>query len=172
VTAPSFRPEELFRILEKHRVDYVLIGGLAAVLRGSPLRTSDMDVCPKQSADNLNRLATALREAAARIRTEGAPDGLPFACDAKFLSGVALLNLTTAFGDLDISFRPAGTEGFDDLARGAERFDLSGVVAPVAALEDIIRSKEAANRPKDVAALPTLRTLLAETRRRGGGKED
>jgi hypothetical protein len=168
VTAPSFRPEDLFRLLAKHGVDYVLIGGLAAVLRGSPLRTSDMDVCPKRSADNLTRLAGALREAGARIRTAGAPDGLPFACDEKFLAGVALLNLTTAFGDLDISFQPAGTEGFEDLEKGAERFDLQGVVAPVAALEDIIRSKEAANRPKDIASLPTLRTLLAETRRRAG----
>jgi hypothetical protein len=167
VTDRSFSPESLLRAFQKHGVEYVLIGGLAAVLRGSPLRTSDMDICPKRSPENLTRLAAALREVDARIRTEGAPDGLPFARDAAFLSRVDLLNLVTKFGEVDISYRPAGTEGFDDLARGAERFDLDGAIAPVAALEDIIRSKEAANRPKDIAALPTLRTLLAEIRRRG-----
>jgi hypothetical protein len=167
LTDRSFSPESLLRAFEKHGVEYVLIGGLAAVLRGSPLRTSDMDICPKRSPENLTRLAAALREVDARIRTEGVPDGLPFARDAAFLGRVDLLNLVTKFGEVDISYRPAGTEGFDDLARGAERFDLDGAIAPVAALEDIIRSKEAANRPKDIAALPTLRTLLAEIRRRG-----
>jgi hypothetical protein len=144
-----------------------MIGGLAAVLRGSPLRTSDMDICPERSPENLARLALALREVDARIRAEGAGDGVPFSCDAAFLGRVELLNLVTKFGDLDISYQPAGTNGFADLAPRAELFDLDGAIAPVAALEDVIRSKEAANRPKDVAALPTLKTLLDEINRRG-----
>ena len=169
MTARPFSPEDLLRVLEKHRVEYVMIGGLAAVLRGSPLRTSDMDICPKRSPENLARLARAVQEVGARVRAEDAEDGGPFACDAAFLAGVDLLNLVTKFGDLDISYQPAGTAGFDDLARKAEQFDLDGVVAPVAALEDIIRSKQAANRAKDLAALPTLRTLLDEARRKQEG---
>ncbi len=145
--------------LNRHGVRYVLIGGVAATLHGSPLRTGDTDVCPDTRADNLEKLAVALRALRARIRTEGVEGGLPFSCDAAFLSRVALLNLETDAGDLDVSFVPSGTGGYDDLVAHVARFDLDGVVAPTAALLDIIRSKTAANRPKDQTSLPVLDEL-------------
>jgi hypothetical protein len=77
----------------------VLIGGVAATLHGSPLRTGDTDICPESTPDNLGKLAGALRELNARIRTEGVEGGLVFSCDAAFLSRVALLNLETDAGD-------------------------------------------------------------------------
>ena len=70
-----------------------------------------------------------------------------------------LLNLETDAGDLDVSYVPTGTGGYDDLASRADRFDLNGVIAPTAALLDVIRSKTAANRPKDQASLPLLEEL-------------
>jgi hypothetical protein len=70
-------------------------------------------------------------------------------------------NLVTAHGDLDISFVPNGTEGFADLDRDAAHMMLHGVAVRVASLADIIRSKQAANRPKDQRVLPTLREILA-----------
>jgi hypothetical protein len=70
---------------------------------------------------------------------------------ARFLAQIQLLNLTTNCGDFDLSFTPAGTEGYEDLATHLEHYDLEGLVIPVAALEDVIRSKRAAGRPKDVA---------------------
>jgi hypothetical protein len=101
----------------------------------------------------------------ARIRTQDAPDGLPFSCDAAFLRRMKLLNLTTRFGDLDLSLEPSGTGGYEDLAPRSVLYDLGdGLAVPVAALEDIIRSKEAANREKDRQALPTLRLLLRKSR--------
>lgn len=109
-------------------------------------------------------------ELGARIRTADA-DGLPFACDAVFLRQVKLLNLTTRFGDLDLSFEPSGTRGYSELAPNCVRYDLGeGLVVPVAALEDIIRSKEAANREKDRQALPTLRLLLERRRKAAEGR--
>jgi len=76
-----------------------------------------------------------------------------------------LLNLTTRFGDLDLSFEPSGTSGYAELSRRSVDYDLGGgLVVAVAALEDIIRSKEAANREKDRLALPTLRLLLQKRR--------
>src|SRR5438093_1088607 len=114
----------MFRALEAHAVRYVLIGGLAATLHGSPLRTGDADICPAKDAENLDRLARALEAMDARIRTPDAETGVRFACDARFLAGVELLNLTTRSGDLDIAFRPAGTGGSDDLLQAAERYDL------------------------------------------------
>ena len=162
---PRFHPEQIFRILEAYGVCYVLIGGLAATLHGSPLRTGDADICPASNAENLERLARALSEMQARIRAPDAPHGLPLACDARFLVGVDLLSLSTEYGDLDLAFRPAGTDGYDDLAQRTVRYELEGVVVPVADLEDVIRSKAAAGRPKDLATLATLRELLAQRRR-------
>jgi len=155
----GFQPRRVVQVLNHHGVRYVLIEGLAATLHGSPLRTGDTDVCPDSRPDNLAKLAAALRDLAARIRTEGVDGGIPFSCDAAFLSRVALLNLETDAGDLDVSFSPSGTGGYDDLVIQAARFDLDGVVVPVAALVDIIRSKRAANRPKDQASLPVLEAL-------------
>ena len=156
---PRFQPRVVLDTLNRHGVRYVIIGGVAATLHGSPLRTGDTDICPDVQSDNLDRLAAALRDLHARIRTEGVEGGLPFACDAAFLSRVALLNLETDAGDLDVSFTPSGTNGYDDLVAHVAAFDLDGVVAPTAALLDIIRSKTAANRPKDHASLPVLLEL-------------
>jgi hypothetical protein len=162
---PRFRPEEMLRTLERHRVRYVVIGGIGATLHGSPLPTRDADICPAADGTNLEALASALREMEARIRTADAPQGLAFACEAAFLRQMKLLNLTTRFGDLDLSFEPAGTGGYAELSPRCVAYDLGeGLIVPVAALEDIIRSKEAANREKDRQALPTLRLLLQKRR--------
>ena len=75
-------------------------------------------------------------------------------------------NLTTRLGDLDISFVPSGTTGFADLNENADPVDLFGVAVRVASLADVVRSKQAANRPKDQRVLPTLREILAARRRR------
>ena len=164
----EFAPEAMLQALERHRVRYVVIGGMGAVLHGSPLRTRDADVCPAPDDENLESLALALNELQARIRAAGEPEGVPFACDAPFLRQMRMLNLTTRFGDLDLAFEPAGTGGYADLASRAVNYDLGdGLIVPVAALEDIIRSKEAANREKDHQSLPTLRLLLAQRNARG-----
>jgi hypothetical protein len=154
-----FQPRLVLDTLNRYDVKYVLIGGVAATLHGSPLRTGDTDICPDQHPDNLENLAAALRELKARIRTEGVDGGLPFSCDAAFLARVSLLNLETEAGDLDVSFVPSGTGGYADLAAHVARFDLDGIVAPTAGLLDIIRSKTAANRPKDQSSLPVLEEL-------------
>jgi hypothetical protein len=158
----GFRPEVVIETLNRHAVCYVLIGGVAATLHGSPLRTGDTNICPARDMANLDRLAAALRELRARIRTEGADGGLPFACDARFLATVELLNLETEAGEVDVAFSPPGTGGYAELAARQQHFDLGGIVAPTAALDDIIRSKAAADRPKDRDALPLLRELARQ----------
>lgn len=165
---PRFQPQEMFRTLDRHGVRYVLLGGLAATLHGSPLRTGDADVCPATDRPNLDRLAAALREMDARIRAPDAPEGLPFACDGALLASMDVLNLVTRFGDFDVCVRPAGISGYEELAAHAITYDIDGQLVPVASLEDVIRSKRAANREKDRAALPTLEGLLEEIRKRGG----
>jgi hypothetical protein len=163
---PGFRPADVLAALDRHHVRYVLIGGLAAALHGSPVTTQDADICPERNAENLARLAAALRELHARIRAEGVEDGLPFACDAKFFEMMSMANLVTDAGDVDVAFEPSGTSGYADLARNAVTIDVDGVSVPIASLEDVIRSKTAANRPKDLAALPVLREVLRQLRDR------
>jgi hypothetical protein len=145
-------------------VQFVLIGGMAAILHGDVGVTIDLDVVPDRDAANLERLAQALRALGARIRTEGEPEGLAFDCSAQFfanLSPEAIVNMTTEAGDLDVTFRPSGTEGFRDLRRDAIEIEAAERLhILVASLADIIRSKEAAGREKDRLALPRLRRLL------------
>jgi transcriptional regulator with XRE-family HTH domain len=152
--------ELLFTTLAGHSVQFVLIGALGATLYGFPRITWDADITPARDADNLKRLAAALRELDARVFTEDAPDGLPFDCSPQMLARAEVWNLITRAGRLDLAFTPSGTTGFDDLARGAVRFELYGNLLLAARLEDIIRSKEAADRPKDRQDVEVMREML------------
>ena len=162
----NFAPEQILATLARHGVEFVLIGGVAAALNGSPLVTFDVDITPRQTKANRERLSSALDGLNARVRAADAPEGLPFTHDARSLADARIWNLTTAHGDLDITFVPDGTQGFDDLARDAVSMDLGSGPVVVACLADIVRSKEAAGRDKDRAALPILRRLLEEGRRK------
>lgn len=154
-----FDPEKLVRALAKHRVKFVLIGALAARLHGFPRLTADADITPASDRVNLERLSAALKELDAKVYTESVPEGLSFDCSAPALSRARLWNLVTSAGRLDIAFEPAGTKGYDDLARGAERFKAFGVRFLAASLDDIIRSKEATGRAKDEDDVLILRAL-------------
>lgn len=163
----NFEPGQILRALEAHHVHYVVIGAIAAVAAGAPILTTDLDVTPARSHENLERLALALRDLDAKLRSARAPDGVPFPIEAEMLSSAESWTLTTRAGDLDLMFLPTGTQGYDDLRRGASRERIAGVTVTVAALADVIRSKEAANREKDSMQLPILRRTLEQTRNRG-----
>jgi hypothetical protein len=166
----DFDPERLLSILRNNDVDFILIGGMAAVLHGDVGVTVDVDIVPEKTEGNLERLALALRELQSRIRTEGEPDGLAFDCSAAFFKNLpedSFVSLTTSAGDLGVTFRPAGTSGYPDLADLAVRVETAEhVEILVASLADVIRSKEAADREKDRQALPRLRRLLALIQKR------
>jgi hypothetical protein len=164
----TFDFERIVSTLSRHRVAYVLVGGAAAVAHGSTLATDDVDITPARDRRNLDRLAAALRELGARIRTSNKPKGVEFPCDGAFLATIpTMLDLTTNAGDLDLTLAPAGfVGGYDALAPRAVEVDFGdGVNVLVAALDDIIRSKRAANRAKDKAALPYLEALADEIAR-------
>lgn len=158
--AERFDPQATLAVLQEHGVLFVAIGGYAAILQGSPYPTTDVDITPETSTQNLDRLAQALRVLEARVRNPDIPEGLPFGGDATSLAAAVFWNLTTRYGDLDISFTPAGTQGYPDLVRDALTVELRGVPVRVAHLADVIRSKDAANRDKDRRVLPVLRQVL------------
>lgn len=156
----AFDPVRLLAVLNSHGVRYVVLGGFAAVAYGSPLPTSDVVITPCRDPGNLRRLSAALTELGARIRVDGIPGGLPFAHSVQSLADVSVLNLVTDLGELDLVLSPAGGATFGDLARRQLVVGVRGVSVPLAALEDVITSKQAAGRPKDRAALPLLRELM------------
>ena len=158
----SYDPERLLRTLNRHRVAYVVVGGLAAVAHGSALPTEDVDITPARDRKNLDRLAAALRALDARIRTENEPDGVDFPCNGDFLAAQPLmLNLVTDAGDVDLTLAPAGfPHGYDDLVDNSVAIDVGdGKATRIAALADVIASKRAAGRTKDAMALPHLEAL-------------
>ncbi|MGH8923360.1 MAG: hypothetical protein ACRDWA_01760 [Acidimicrobiia bacterium] len=160
--AAPFDPECIFRVLAEYEVEYVLVGGLGAVLHGSPTMTNDADIVPQKVPANLARLSQALGDLRARLRVADDPKGVAFNPHPALLESMAMLNMTTRCGDLDLTFAPAALTDYEALVTGSIDVELGGYRVRVAALNDIIRSKEAADRPKDRATLPLLRALSEE----------
>ncbi len=138
----------------------MLVGALAARLQGFPRLTAVADLAPASDSRNLDRLARALRDLDARVFTEAVPEGLRFDCSAETLARAELWNLVTDAGQIDLVFRPAGTDGFADLAPGAVRFHVYGTELLAASLADILRSKEVADRPQDRQDAAVIRAML------------
>jgi hypothetical protein len=90
-----------------------------------------------------------------------------FSATAESLQGVSILNMTTQFGDLDVTFSPAGfPAGFESLHSSARPVTVAGLTMLVASLDDVIASKEAAGRDKDFEALPTLIKLRQQQQKK------
>ena len=157
---PAFDPIAALRSLARQEVRFVLIGGFAAGLRGSPMLTGDLDICPARDEENLDRLADVLRELGARLR--GAPIDVPFVLDGRTLAAGDHFTFATDVGPIDCLGTPAGTDGFRDLDASATDEDLDGVHVRVASLDDLIRMKRAADRPQDRVAVEWLSALRDE----------
>lgn len=168
---PDVDVAAILDVLENNDVDYVVIGGFAAELHDVALPpTQDVDITPAAGPHNLQRLAAALNELEARLRVPDDPAGfpLPGGVTVELLSMMQVLTLATVAGPLDISMTPQGTGGYPDLQRGQVSIEYGERAVPVAALEDVIRSKEAAGREKDLKVLPALQAHLDAMRRRDG----
>ncbi len=166
---PDFDPALAFRILNRHAVRYVVIGGLASEFLGAAIGTNDIDVCYERTAENMDRLAIALQELHATLRVAGVDEDLPFILDARTLAAGDSFTFRSDAGDLDVLGTPSGTGGFRDLDADATAYDLGeGLVVRVVSLDDLIRMKEAASRPKDqthLHILSALKRAIAEAER-------
>ena len=143
--------------LQRHEVEFMVIGGQAAVLHGSPLPTVDIDLCYRRSTENLARLAGALTELHPTLR--GAPPDLPFRLDAESLALGANFTFNTDWGPLDLLgwVEPFGT--YEALLPRAEPIDLGTCQVLLISLDDLIAIKRHVNRPKDQVALVQLEAL-------------
>lgn len=165
MTFAPFDPFRAIRVLIDRRVRFVVIGGFAGRIWGSPTVTNDLDVCYARDETNLRALAGALVELHARLR--GVTDVVPFQLDAAGLRAGDHFTFVTDAGNLDCLGHPAGSGGFDGLMRTAVMVDLDGLRVHVAPVEDLLAMKRASGRPKDRVEVEILAALLEERERRG-----
>jgi hypothetical protein len=152
----AFDPRAILAALDRNYVAYVLIGGLARVIRGTDEVTHGVDVCPSLRPENLDRLGRALDELEAKRTGRGLLD-LETA-----IRDEPVLTLRTAGGELKIVPEPAGTRrGYDDLRRAATREHIGHGLRPsVASVADLARMTAALGREADHGRLPELRRIM------------
>lgn len=162
----EFDPERIIEVLDAHGVEYLIVGGFAAQAHGATRQTFDIDLVPRSTDENFAGLAAALRELGARMRVGGLTDEeasqLPVTVDAITLRSFGSSTWMTDAGPVDVLGELAasgGYQSYDELAGRAVARQVHGVVIRLAALDDIIASKEFAARDKDRAALPELRAI-------------
>jgi len=160
----AYDPVAALGVLNRFGVRFVVIGGVAGRLWGSPTLTNDVDICYEQTSENLERLAAALVDLDARLR--GVDEDVPFLLDAETLERGQNFTFTTSLGPLDVLGLPAGIRHFDELAANAAVFDIGdGVQVQVCDLDDLIRMKRASGRPKDRIELEILAAVRDERER-------
>jgi hypothetical protein len=138
--------EELKRALDKQQVRYLFIGKSAAIILGFPDTTQDADLFIDRSPENGRRLAAALLDLGFELTSEQAEE---------VERGKDFIQLRNGPFDVDLVFAPDGIETFQEA--WDRRVEVEGY--PVCHLDDIIASKEAANRQKDREVLPRLRSF-------------
>ncbi len=133
--------------------------------------SEDVDLTPSRDPENLQRLSEALTDLGAMVRAS--TESFPFAHDAQSLARAAVWNLRCEHGDFDVCFEPAGIGGYDELARSAHTVlvEVDGETLPVrcADLAHIVRSKQAADRPKDRHVMALLVSQLDDRDNRHRG---
>jgi hypothetical protein len=148
----------LLERLARGNVEFIIVGGVAAAAHGAVRTTLDLDLVYARTPDNLQRLADALKEL--RPYPRGAPEGLPFRWDAKTLANGLNFTLRTTLGDIDLLGEITAGGGYDALAPHTVEMALFGARCRCIALDELIRVKRAAGRPKDYEAIAELEKLL------------
>lgn len=159
----SADPIEILRLLSATKVDFIVVGMAAGVLRGAPVTTVDLDIVHRRGLDNVSRLLEVLTELQAVYRHD--PRRLRPRESHLVTEGHQLL--TTRYGDLDCLGMVGDGRTYEDLQVSAPELELEdGLTVRVIDLPTLIALKEEAGRPKDLAVLPVLRATLAEIQRR------
>ncbi|MFT3863507.1 MAG: hypothetical protein QM729_04485 [Solirubrobacterales bacterium] len=166
---PSLQIRPLLELLDRHAVDFIVIGGIAGIVHGSSYPTYDFDVLYARDESNLKRMAAALTELGVTLR--GAPADLPFRPDARTLAAGCNFTFDSEYGSFDILGEAAGMRDYEEMRADARQDDLWGVSARVASVDDLIRMKRAAGRPKDKSMAEELVALLEDQRRRSANGE-
>ncbi|MEJ7569224.1 MAG: hypothetical protein WKF41_13270 [Gaiellaceae bacterium] len=153
---PTFDPFGTLQALDRHRVSYIAIGGFARVIQGTEEITRGLDIVPSTRPENLRRLDAALRE----INAERA-DGQELVLEEAVSAAQPTIDLMTDHGEVKVVPTPAGTRGYDDLRRAANREPLGRGVRPsVASIGDLARMISALGSEQHLGELRQLRRLV------------
>ena len=161
---PLLRADQILKTLLEAQVRFVLIGGLASQVHGSPSLTGDVDICFALDGENLHRLSDALASMAAIRRGIEAEIHAPI--DHRALRAGDVLTLSTRNGDLDLLAHPDPRLDFESLESRSIAAEIFGLNVRVASLDDLMAMKRAAGRPKDRIELEILGALREELDRR------
>lgn len=152
--------ERIIVTLTDAQTEFIVVGGISAVLHGVPIVTQDLDICYRRSPENLVRLAAALRPLNPRLR--GLPPDLPGLFEEHSLQQGANFTLEVENENLDLLAEMTGLGGYEQVVGFAEEMEVAQRRVKVLALGDLIKSKRAVGRPKDLAVLPVLEATLRE----------
>jgi hypothetical protein len=155
--------QRILPLLVEGRIDFVLVGGVAAIVHGAARATYDVDIVYARTDANIGRIVSVLLPVRPYLR--GAPPGLPFRWDAETLERGLNFTLTTSIGDLDLLGEIVGGGTYEELLPYTEDARMFCVVLRVVTLEKLIQLKCAAGRPKDLEAIAELQALIEEKQR-------
>jgi predicted nucleotidyltransferase len=164
--ASTLRIFEFLKKLNDAEVEYVIIGGVAAILHGSPRTTLDVDVCAVLTEPNLTRIVSMLRGLNPRFRMR--PDKLPMPEEPARLQGFRNLNLDTDLGTIDFLTEVTGVGTYENVLAHSELMEVAGMPCRILTLDALIAAKRAANRIKDRVALFELEAIRKRMQERGG----
>jgi hypothetical protein len=149
--------QSLLSGLVESNVDFVVVGGVAGAVQGSPFATNDLDICYDTSPANLTRIAKLLAKWKAYPREWEA--NLPFTIDTRMLRTTPVLTLQTSEGHLDLLDVVAGVGRYRETFESSEEVEALGLRFRVLTLDALIRARRASARPKDLAQIPALEAL-------------
>jgi hypothetical protein len=147
----------LLKSLMLNQVEFILVGGMAATLHGSPRLTVDIDVVYHRTPENLKRVVNALAPHSPYLR--GAPEGLPFQWDERTLAHGFNFTLTTQLGPIDLFAEIPGGGNYEHLYPDTTRISVFGMDLVCLDLDKLIEVKRAAGRPKDFEGIAELETI-------------
>jgi len=150
----------ILKILHQHKVKFIIVGGVCAVLHGAPMATFDLDVVHSREPDNLTRLSASLEELDAHYRTPGRHEMKP---SPSHLASEGHQLLMTRFGPLDLLGTIGKGRDYNQLLQETVEMEFGPALkVRVSTLESLIKTKEETGQEKDRAALPLLRRVLEE----------
>jgi predicted nucleotidyltransferase len=156
----------LLPVLSAAGVEFIVIGGVAAIAHGSARSTLDLDVVYRRSSENIARVVSALRPYNPYLR--GAPAGLPFAFDVHTIRAGLNFTLVTTLGDIDLLGEVCGGGNYETLLPESMTMEVYGYRCRCLTLQKLIDVKRAAGRPKDFEAIAELEVIREEIERTGG----
>jgi hypothetical protein len=159
VTNPTPDFLEILNILSKHKVDFIIVGGVCAVLHGAPVTTFDLDLVHSRSPENLTRLISALKELDAYYRGRGDQRLTP---ELSHLSSAGHQLLMTKVGPLDLLGTIGVGHSYNDLLQHTIELEVSDLRLRILDLETLIKVKKETISEKDKVIIPILQRTLEE----------